>query len=401
MATIVKKLNDYIEEVDERAGKNSIYSLKDIRGISSITKLFQKTKANLVDVSTTGYKVVKPMEFAFNPNTARMGDKIPIALNLEPRNILVSSIYPVFRVKNPDQLDPQYLWLYFKRSEFDRYARFKSHGSAREIFSWDEMCNISIPIPSIDLQREIVKQYSCARNAANNLLALNEHLDKLAKAILKSAIADHGKCKEGTFSDLIIGSYGGDWGKEGREGNYTEKVICFRGTDLPDLQNGIIENAPTRYILPKNLTNKRIGAEDLIIEISGGSPVQSTGRIALVDDIVQKKCNGGIVCSNFCRSLKVKEGYRYIFYTYWKNIYDNGIMFNYENSSTGLKNFDYSAFVSEETIFIPDSNQVEEKLKKIYQYISRNGSLIKNLDELSSKVMPNSINKLCHMKEQP
>ncbi len=195
-----RRLGDYIEEVDERAGKNSQYSLKDIRGISSITKLFQKTKANLVDVSPAGYKVVKPMQFAFNPNTARMGDKIPIALNMENKNIIVSSIYPVFMIKDTNALDPQYLWLWFKRSEFDRYARFKSHGSAREIFSWEEMCNVELPVPSIAKQREIVSLYNLTISNIENNNENITRLRRLAEFLYKQSII--GVKEEKTIKEL-------------------------------------------------------------------------------------------------------------------------------------------------------------------------------------------------------
>ena len=190
MAIVIKSLGDYIQDIDERAGKSGEYSLKDIRGISSITKLFQKTKANLVDVSPAGYKVVKPMQFAFNPNTARMGDKIPIALNLEGKDIIVSSIYPVFRIKDTNQLDPQYLWLWFKRPEFDRYARFKSHGSAREIFSWEEMKSVKLPIPDINTQRKIVKQYNAAIASIDSNNKIIEKNKRLGILLLRKALSE-------------------------------------------------------------------------------------------------------------------------------------------------------------------------------------------------------------------
>ena len=205
MATTNKTLGDYIEEVDNRAGKNEQYSLEDIRGISSITKLFQKTKANLVDVSPSGYKIVEPLQFAFNPNTARMGDKIPIALNLEDRNILVSSIYPVFKIKDHEQLDPQFLWLWFKRSEFDRYARFKSHGSAREIFSWEEMCAVKIPKPEISIQKKIVAQYNIAQKRIEILKNLNDRLEKTAYTKFLDMVSDSTQQALTVCCDTVLG----------------------------------------------------------------------------------------------------------------------------------------------------------------------------------------------------
>lgn len=244
MATEIKKLKDFIEDVDERAGKDSSYSLEDIRGISSITKLFQNTKANLVDVSPSGYKVVEPMYFAYNPNTARMGDKIPIALNQEKQNVLVSSIYPVFRIKDTNELHPQYLWLWFKRSEFDRYARFKSHGSAREIFSWEEMQNVKLPIPTISTQKTIVNQYNSINSRINLLQSLIEKIDKLAMMKFRDLYKNTLK-KEECALDSIIHIYSGhafksdDFIKNGTHGLVTIKNVQDDGfvTDCSDRIN--------------------------------------------------------------------------------------------------------------------------------------------------------------------
>lgn len=134
MKSNYKKLGSYIRQLDIRAKDTEVkYTLNDILGISSIYKEFVKTKANLVGVSVDSYKVVPPNCIAYNPNTARMGDKIPIALNRNDCDVLVSSIYPVFST-DVESLMPEYLLLWFKRAEFDRYARNRSHGSAREIF---------------------------------------------------------------------------------------------------------------------------------------------------------------------------------------------------------------------------------------------------------------------------
>ena len=136
MRSNYKQLGQYIEQFDVRnkSCPNPL-GLDSIKGISSIYKSFIKTKANLVGVSPENYKVVKPNQFGFNPNTARMGDKIPIALNSGKYDVLVSSIYPTFKIIDEDKLHSEYLMMWFRRPEFDRYARFKSHGSAREVLS--------------------------------------------------------------------------------------------------------------------------------------------------------------------------------------------------------------------------------------------------------------------------
>jgi type I restriction enzyme S subunit len=175
MRSNYKQLGNYIEQFDIRNKDcNNSLGLEAIKGISSISKSFIKTKANLVGVSPGNYKIVEPNQFGFNPNTARMGDKIPIALNSGRSNVLVSSIYPTFKIIDANLLLPEYLMMWLRRPEFDRYARFKSHGSAREIFDYGEMCEVELPVPSIEKQREIVKEY----NAVVNRIKLNEQLNR-------------------------------------------------------------------------------------------------------------------------------------------------------------------------------------------------------------------------------
>lgn len=186
MRSNYKKLGPYIREIDVR---NSDLRTTYLRGISSIFKEFVKSKANTVGVSFHNYKIVEPRQFAFNPNTARMGDKIPIALNTGEQCI-VSSIYPVFEVLDPEELLPEYLMMWFRRPEFDRYARFMSHGSAREIFGWQEMCGVELPVPSIEKQREIVKEYQTVVDRIHLNEQLNQKLEETAQAIYRHWFVD-------------------------------------------------------------------------------------------------------------------------------------------------------------------------------------------------------------------
>ena len=149
------RLGDYIEQCDER-NHNNQYSIETIKGIST-NKLFIDTKANLDGVPLQSYKLVSPRYFAYVPDTSRRGDKVALAFNNSGGTYLISSIYCVFKVAKPIELVPEYLYLFFLRSEFDRYARYNSWGSAREVFSWENMCNILIPLPSIAEQQKVVK----------------------------------------------------------------------------------------------------------------------------------------------------------------------------------------------------------------------------------------------------
>lgn len=149
-----KTLGDYIEQSDER---NTYLKIDNLIGIS-VNKVFMETKSNKERLDLSNYKVVRPREFGYVSVTSRNGEKISIAL-LDGEAGLVSGTYTVFRVKDTSILLPEFLFLFFKRTEFDRYARFHSWGSARETFNWEDMCNIKLPIPDINVQEAIVTIY--------------------------------------------------------------------------------------------------------------------------------------------------------------------------------------------------------------------------------------------------
>lgn len=154
------------------------YGINDVRGIS-IEKKFIETKANMDGVSLKPYLLIRPDEFAFVTVTSRNGEKISVALNDSEKTFICSSSYVVFKSKDIEKLLPQYLMLFFTRSEFDRYARFHSWGSARETFDWSEMCSIKIPIPDIGIQKAIAEMYT----VYNTRKKINEQLKAQIKDI--------------------------------------------------------------------------------------------------------------------------------------------------------------------------------------------------------------------------
>jgi type I restriction enzyme S subunit len=149
-----KRLGEYIEQSDER---NRALQVSFLQGVST-AKVLIETKANINGVDFSNYKVVRTGEFVYVADTSRRGDKIALAMN-NAENCIVSAIYTVFRVVEQRKLLPEYLFLWFSRPEFDRYARFHSWGSARETFDWADMCNVKLPIPDLKVQEAIVTIY--------------------------------------------------------------------------------------------------------------------------------------------------------------------------------------------------------------------------------------------------
>lgn len=172
MKSNYKKLAPYIRLVDIR---NTSDERCDLLGVS-VDKHFIKSIANTIGTDWRTYKVIQKGQFCYIPDTSRRGDKMGIALLTDYDIALVSQAYTVFEIINQEQLLPEYLNLWFKRPEFDRYARFHSHGSVREIFDWEEMCNVELPIPEIEEQRKIVEAYKTIEKRIALKRKINDNL---------------------------------------------------------------------------------------------------------------------------------------------------------------------------------------------------------------------------------
>lgn len=180
MKSNYKALVTFIEPVSQL---NEGMEVKELLGISN-QKFFQNSHTNTIDIDLQAYRIVRTNQFAYNRATTRNGDKISIALR-QGKDCIVSPSYRIFKSKDENVLNSEYLMMWFRRPEFDRYARFKSHGSAHEFFEFDQMCQVELPVPHIDKQREIVEEY----NIIQNRIALNEQLiqklEETAQAIYK------------------------------------------------------------------------------------------------------------------------------------------------------------------------------------------------------------------------
>lgn len=186
MKSNYKKLGPYIREVDIR---NTAGIEENLLGVST-QKVFIVSIANTVGTDFSKYKVVKRGQFTYVPDTSRRGDKIGLAMLDHLNEGIVSSAYTVFEIINHNELLPEYLMMWFRRPEFDRYARFMSHGSVREIFGWEEMCDVKLPIPSLEKQNEIVAEYSTILNRIRLNEQLNQKLEETAQAIYKQWFVD-------------------------------------------------------------------------------------------------------------------------------------------------------------------------------------------------------------------
>lgn len=198
-------LGEYIRQVDIR---NKEGKKENLLGVS-VQKQFIQSIANTVGTDFTKYKVVKKGQFTYIPDTSRRGDKIAIALLEDYEEGLVSNVYTVFEVIDTEKLLPEYLMLWFSRPEFDRYARFKSHGSVREVMDWEEMCKVELPVPDIEKQRKIVKAYKTITDRIALKQKINDNLRASASIMFFNKIR-YVQCSE-CCQETEIGRYPIEW----------------------------------------------------------------------------------------------------------------------------------------------------------------------------------------------
>ena len=187
MKSNYKRLGNYIRQVDVR---NRDLVVNKLLGLS-IAKQFITSIANTTGTDMSTYKIVQPRQFGYVPITSRNGDKITIALYEGESPCIISQAYTVFEVIDETELLPEYLMMWFRRPEFDRYARFKSHGSAREVFEWSEMCEILLPVPSIEEQRKIVAEYQAIERQVENNRRLIAALEETTQTIYRKIFVDN------------------------------------------------------------------------------------------------------------------------------------------------------------------------------------------------------------------
>lgn len=195
----------------------------------------------------------------------------------------------------------------------------------------------------------------------------------------------------GNLNMFIKQDKGGDWGKGIEEAHYTKKVTCLRGADFPAICGIAKLNAPERYIHEKN-TFKILNDGDLIIEISGGSPTQSTGRICYINDNTLKRFENEIITSNFCKAIcLVDKEYMYWFYILWCRLYENGVFFKYEGKTTGIKNLLFEMLCEDYLIVIPNIDMIKEynnEVRDCFMKIQSNQLENQELTSLRAYLLP-------------
>ena len=385
MRSNYKQLGQYIRQVDVR---NVDGKEENLLGVS-VQKQFIPSIANTVGTDFSKYKVVKKGQFTYIPDTSRRGDKIGIALLEDYEEGLVSNVYTVFEVIDENQLMPEYLMMWFKRPEFDRYARFKSHGSVREVMDWDEMCKVELPVPPIEKQRSIVKAYQTITDRIALKRKVNENLVTIGIASIQKNIgrgvlinltdAERERLilPEG-FSIKTVSEFCKDT-KSGSTPSRTNNEYWENGT-IPWVKSGEVHNNITlqtdEHITPLGLSESstKLLSRDTVLMAMYGVTAGEVGYLAIEATTNQAIC--GMICHTKAESA----------YLYFSLIQSQTAISRLSNG--GAQDNLSKNFIDSIKIVVPPTDCIEKlNLAAIIQQMILNTKEIALLEELQSTVL--------------
>ena len=388
----LKKLGEYIRQVDIR---NRDLSVNRLLGLS-INKCFIESIANTIGTDFKSYKVVKKGQFSYGPVTSRNGEKITIALLKEPECI-ISSYYSVFEIIDISKLLPEYLMLWFLRPEFDRYARYKSHGSVREIFDWEEMCRVELPVPPLEEQQKIVDAYNAIENRIKIKQKINEKLVELGKNIVKQIFNPNlllnytdnelEEIKDKLNVSMKIQSVK-DFCKEMKSGSTPSRteIDYWQNGTIPWLKSGEVHNNVTisveEFITKKalNETSTKLLPKDTVLMAMYGVTAGEVGYLNIEATTNQAVC--GMICKNLNDSA-------YLYFVLLANQKEISLM-----SNGGAQNNLSKDFIEKLLLVVPDEKvRSKTDLAKIIQNLKNNYQEIEKLARLKQLLVSQIANR--------
>ena len=292
-------------------------------------------------------------------------------------------------------VNSKYLYYIFKSKMFSEIIKNISIGSTQKAITIEQVKKIQLNFPKIDIQNRIVN----ILDGINDKIRINNEINNNLFELLKQEFREkfyNKKEKDSYLRDYISETIGGDWGKSAPEENNNTMVYCVRGADIPSMEYGNKGNAPIRYILEKNYKNKKLDPNNIIIEISGGSSTQSTGRTAFITKSILDMYDSPLLCTNFCRAIEAKSDILAPFvYLNLKLMYDDDIFFNWENGTTGIKNLALNDLLNNLKVKTPDEMMLKNfylLFNNIINKISNNSNENIKLEQLRDTLLPKLMN---------
>ena len=385
MKSNYKQLGQFIRQVDVR---NSEGKEENLLGVS-VQKKFIPSIANTVGTDFKKYKVVKKGQFTYIPDTSRRGDKIGIALLEDYEEGLVSNVYTVFEIIDEKQLIPEYLMLWFSRPEFDRYARFKSHGSVREVMDWDEMCKVELPVPPYEKQKEIVDGYKAITERIALKQKINDNLVAVGTASIQKNVG-RGALINLTEAEMDSLTFPEDFKvktvsefcaetKSGSTPSRTNNEYWENGT-ISWVKSGEVHNNITlqteEYITPLGLSESstKLLPKDTVLMAMYGVTAGEVGYLAI------EATTNQAICGMICRS-KAEAAY-----LYFSLIQSQAKISRLSNG--GAQDNLSKNFIDNIKIVVPLSEFIEKlNLAAIVEQMTLNTKEITLLEELQATVL--------------
>ena len=377
-------------------GASAVPFSKDLYPYLRITDIKDDGTLNLQDLKSVDDE--KASEYLLKPNDivfARTGAST--GRNYFYDGMDGEFVYAGFLIKfsiDEKKVNPKYIKYFCQSKRYKDWINSFNTGSTRGNINAQTLGKMPIPLIERTAQDALVSILSSIDEKIKKNNEINNNLEQQAQALFKEWFIDNPEniyWSTGTFRELIQSTLNGDWGKETPTGNNIEKVYCIRGADIPEVKAGNKGKMPTRYILPKNLANKKLEAGDIVVEISGGSPTQSTGRCTAITQSLLDRYDSSMVCTNFCKAIKPKNGYSLFVYYYWQYLYEKSVFFSYENGTTGIKNLDFTGFIETEPIIVPPFDKVQafdDYCKSIFNQVFANGKQSEQLSSLRDTLLP-------------
>lgn len=291
-----KSIGELVERIDERNRDGSITTLIGV----SIDKKFIPSVANVVGTDLTNYKVIRKYDFAVSLMQVSRDEKIPVACQKEYDAAIMSPAYPIFRVKDTNIIMPEYLEMWFMRSEFDREASFVAVGGVRGSMPWEEFAKLKLPVPNIEIQKEIVSSYRAITDRITLKKRINDNLEATARAIYKSFFVDFEpfdfsqpeSWQEVTIDDIAKEVVCGKTPPTADVENYGGNVPFIT---IPDMHGSVYTTSTERFLSDKGVStqaNKTLPENSICV-----SCIASVGLVCLTAEPSQTNQQiNSIVC---------------------------------------------------------------------------------------------------------
>ncbi len=312
-------------------------------------------------------------------------NKIPLTTNQACCNLTI----------NHEKADYNFIY-YLILNNFET-LEILATGAAQQNLNLNTITSLEITLPPLEEQRQIAAILSSIDDKIELLHEQNKTLEELAQTLFRHYFIENPNpsWQNVKLGDLVEETIGGEWGKENPIEDFKVPTYCFRGADIADLITGLPKKIPLRYIKKAKLEKIEPKSGDILLEISGGTETQSTGRAIYIDDNIKKLFNYPIVFSNFCRLLRAKKiEYSYYLFFYLKYLYGNDEFFAFENGSSGIKNLDYKTLLNNTDCLKPDDEifSFHKKVVLYFNKINKNKQQIQTLENMRDILIPKLLN---------